>query len=223
MRDNYRKTIKVTFLIIAGAVLLCLITIPWRVYVYRKNLEQGENLLVERKYTEAFVHFQKAEMLELGDLKSKQRAELSKKAAEDILELRTLLKDKNQADLLQIISAADSRVCNLETDRILIEKGLSQIALVNLKFCASEGPKNYDSWLFLGIANQKLSEDNYIFKELKPDYRRAAIAAFEEAYKTDPISRTPPEYLIALYKIENNQEKIDFWQKLLDNLDSIEK
>jgi len=180
-------------------------------------------LLVERKYTEAFVHFQKAEMLEPGDWKSKQRLELSKKAAKDILELRLLLKEKNQDELMQIISDADSKVCNLETDRVLIDKGLAQVALVNLKFCTSDGPKNYDSWLFLGITNQKLSEDNYIFKELKPDYRAEAKRAFEEAYKVDPIAKTAPEYLIELYKTDNNSEKVDYWQHLLDNLNKIEK
>jgi len=217
------KLLKILLLIIGSLIFLYLVTIPWRAYVCRKNLEQGENLLVERKYTEAFVHFQKAEMLEPGDWKSKQRLELSKKAAKDILELRLLLKEKNQDELTQIISDADSKVCNLEADRVLIDKGLTQVALVNLKFCTSDGPKNYDSWLFLGITNQKLSGDNYIFKELKPDYRAEAKRAFEEAYKVDPIAKTAPEYLIELYKTDNNSEKVDYWQHLLDNLNKIEK
>jgi len=217
------KLLKILLLIIGSLIFLYLVTIPWRAYVCRKNLEQGENLLVERKYTEAFVHFQKAEMLEPGDWKSKQRLELSKKAAKDILELRLLLKEKNQDELTQIISDADSKVCNLETDRVLIDKGLAQVALVNLKFCTSDGPKNYDSWLFLGITNQKLSEDNYIFKELKPDYRKAALSAFEQAYDADPLDKTAIQNLIAVSKALGDSTKVDHWQKLLDNLNEIEK
>ena len=196
---------------------------PWRNYIFQKNLADGKTLLSEQKYTEAYVKFEKAAILNPLNKKPNDLQALAKNSAADILSMWDFLHQENQNDLLALIDSADSKVCNLETDRILIEKDLAQVALINLKFCTSDGPKNYDSWLFLGVANQKLSEDNYIFKELKPGYRDAAITAFEQAYNADPISKTSLEYLISLHKIENNQEKVDYWQKLLDNLDRIEK
>ncbi len=223
MKVHNNKTIKILLLVISGIILLYFITMPWRNYIFQKNLADGKTLLSEQKYTEAYVKFEKAAILKPLDKEPQSSQNLAKDAAKDILAMRDFLRQQNQAELSQLIDSADSKVCNLETDRILIEKDLTQVALINLKFCTSDGPKNYDSWLFLGVANQKLSEDNYIFKELKPGYRQAALAAFEQAYNADPISKTPLQYLISLYKIENNQEKVDYWQKLLDNLDRIEK
>jgi len=218
-----RNTTKIILAVLAGLVFFYLITIPWRNYTYRSQMKKGADALAGRQYTLAYVYFQKAGVLKFGDKESAERQELAKKSAADILLLRDFLVDNNQADLLRLIDGANSKVCNLENDRTLVNNDLSQVAAVNLKFCAEEGPKDYDDWIFYGISQLKISENNYIFKELKPDYRAEAERAFEEAYKVDPIAKTAPEYLIELYKIDNNSEKVDYWQHLLDNLNKIEK
>ena len=221
--SRQNKTSKIIFLTIIGLVVFYLFAVPWRNFVFEKNLSDGKSLLRERKYTEAYVKFEKAAILNPFSKEPDDLLALAKNAAADILSMRDFLRQEQQNDLLSLIDGADSKACNLEADRTLIEKNLAQIALVNLKFCTTDGPKNYDSWLFLGIANQKLSEDSYIFKELKPGYRQAALAAYEAAYKVDPINKSAPTYLVALYKVEGNQQEVDHWQNLLDNLGKIEK
>ena len=239
---KHKKTIKILLLVIGALILLYLITIPWRSYTYRNEMKKGDDALASRQYTLALVHYQKAKILQPGDKSAENRAALAQSAAGDILIMRDFLKDRNQpvsaeapvsagpipdgraevgTDLLALINSADSKTCNLETDRALIEKGLSQVAKINLEFCTNDGPKNYDSWLFLGIANQKLAEDNYIFKELKPDYRQQAADAYERAYAVDPINKTAIQYAIAINKAIGNQSEVDRWQKLLDSLNKI--
>ncbi len=222
-KNKNNKILKLILLCLGAVVFLYLVTIPWRSYVYRQNIREGDDLLLGRKYTEALVHFQKAGFLEPSDKTSGERAELVQNSAKDIFALRDFLRDKNQVELLKLIDDANSKTCNLETDRTLIEKDLSQVAKINLEFCANNGPKNYDSWLFLGIANQKISENNYIFKELKPGHRQAAADAYAKAYAIDPINKTAIEYSISVNKIIGNQAEVDRWQKLLDNLNKISR
>ena len=221
MKDIQKKTIKILLLVVGGLIFLYLATIPWRGYIYRNEMKKGDDALAGRQYTLALVHYQKAEIIQPGDKSAENRAALAQSAAGDILIMQDFLKEQSQNDLLALINSADSKTCNLETDRTLIEKGLSQVAKINLEFCANFGPKNYDSWLFLGIANQKLSEDNYIFKELKPGYRQNAADAYAKAYAVDPINKTAIEYAIAINKAIGNQSEVDRWQKLLDSLNKI--
>ena len=222
-KRNYKTPFTIILLILISLVFFCLSSWPLRSYLFKRNIEEGDNLLKERKYTEAYVHFQKSAMLLPYNKDAEKKEELSKKAARNILELQNFLKEKNENDLLKLIEEANGKVCNLQKDQLLIDKELAQIAAINLKFCAEEGPKNYNSWMLYGIANLKNSQNNYIFKEYKPDFRREAARAFEEAYKVDPINKIALEYLVEVYKIENNQEKVDLWQNLLDNLNKIEK
>lgn len=221
MRQN--KTIKIILLILTALVFLYLSTIPWRNYVSGQEMKKGDEALASQKYTLALVHYQKAKLLRPTDKSIADKQNLAQNSAKDILALKDFLAEKNQRDFLNLINSADSKTCNLETDRTMIEKNLSQIAKINLEFCANDGPKNYDSWLFLGLANQKLSEDNYIFKELKPGLRQAAADAYERAYAIDPINTTSIEYSISINKIIGNQAEVDRWQKLLDNLVKISK
>jgi hypothetical protein len=215
--------LKISLYIFGALILLFLITIPWRNYIAKKNIADGDRLLTERKYTEAYVHFQKAKILSLSDKNAEDRAQLTVSASKDITKLKDFFKEQNQSDLLKVIDDASSKVCNLDTDRLMIERGLSQIAVINLNFCTTEGPKDYSSWLLLGVANLQVSEDSSIFKDDKPTYRKNAILAFEGAYKADPVNKTAIEYIISVHKSENNQKEVDRWQKLLDNLVEIEK
>ena len=223
--DSKNKSfwIKVAIYITLALGVLFLISIPWRSYIAKKNLSEGEKLLTERKYTEALVHFQKAEILYLSNSKTSSLSDLTLKSSRDISAMKEFLREKNEGDLLKLIDDAEAKNCKLDADKILIERDLAQVAIINLKFCTTEGPKDYSSWLLLGTANIRASENGFIFKEQKPEYRKDALFAFESAYKVDPINKSAIEYLIATQKIENNQKEVDRWQKLLDNLIEIEK
>jgi len=223
MKNKQKTIIKNILFATAGLALFFLAIFPLRNYFINKNLHEGDELMAERKYTEAYVHFQKAQLLSFFNDRAKERAESTKEAAKDILKMQDFLQEKNNVDLLTLINKADSKTCDLEADKILIEDDLSQVAIINLKFCANDGPKDYSSWLFLGAASLQFSENNYIFKEQKPGLRKDAISAFEKAYAIDPIDKSAIKYLISTNKIENNQPEVDRWQKLLDNLNKIEK
>jgi tetratricopeptide (TPR) repeat protein len=218
---KYNKTIKITLLVIGALALFYLATIPWRNYIYRGQIDQGKNLLAELKYTDAMVKFEKAAVLKPFDPEPESLQKMTRDAAGNILIMKDFLSEQNQTDLLSLINSADSKTCNLETDRTLIEKNLPEIAKINLEFCAESGPKNYDSWLFLGLANQRLSESGEIFKEQKPGLRQAAADAYAKAYAIDPINKSAIEYLIKINKTLNNQSEVDRWQKLLDELNKI--
>ena len=215
-RDN-GPIIRVVFLIIASIIIIYVLTTPYRNYLSKNLISKGEEMLVERKYVSAYVNFLKASILAQNKKDSEQKMALSKKASEDIGAIKNILQNKNP-DLYKLLEISEQKSCDLENDKLMIEKDLSQIAIINLKFCAEEGPKNYESWLYLGSAYWQLSESDQIFKEQKPNLRDRSISAFEQAYYTDPTKKSALEKLIELNKITGNQEKVDYWQRLLDNL-----
>ena len=218
MKYKYKKILKISFWIIGGLVLVFIATIPWRNYVYRKNIADGKGLLAERKYTQAYVKFQKAEAIEIKSADAETLEKLAKDSAGNLLAMRNFLADEKKTDLLALVDRANSKTCDLELDKTLIDKGLPEVAKINLEFCTTEGPKDYSSWLFLGLANLRLSESENIFKELKPGFRTQAADAFSKAYFVDPVNKTAIQYAIEVNKIIGNQGEVDRWQKLLDNL-----
>jgi len=217
------KIIKITLWVIAGVITIFIITIPWRSYVYRKNIADGKSLLAERKYTQAYVKFQKAETIEIKSADAETLEKLAKDSAGNLLAMRNFLADEKKTDLLALIDRANSKTCDLELDKTLIDKGLPEVAKINLEFCTTNGPKDYNSWMFLGLANLRLSESENIFKELKPGLRSQAADDFSKAYFVDPVNKTAIQYAIEVNKIIGNQGEVDRWQKLLDNLNRIEK
>lgn len=214
---NYKN-----FLITLSVIILILaVTIPWKNYIYRKNIADGKNLLAERNYTLALVKFEKASMLEISSSEAKNLQKLAKDSAGNILAMKNFLADEKKDDLLQLIDRADSKVCDLQFDRTLIDNDMPEVAKINLEFCANEGPKDYQSWIFLGLANLKLADNSRIFSELKPGFRQSAADAFAKAYAVDPVNKSAIEYSISTNKLIGNQSEVDRWQKLLDNLNKI--
>ncbi len=223
MKVTENKNLKTVFWIIIGLILFFALAIPWRNYVYKKNLSDGKNLLAERNYTLALVKFQKAQTLEPQNTDAKNLEKTTRDSAANILVLRSFLLDEKNNDLLKIIDRADSKICDLDFDKNLIENSMSDVAVVNLEFCANNGPGDYQSWVFLGLANAKLADNDQVFSELKPGFRQKAADAFAKAYTVDPINKTAIEDSISIEKLIGDKEKVDYWQKLLDNLNRISK
>lgn len=221
MKDNQKKFIKIILSIIIAIILIFVVTIPWRKYVFNKNISQGNDFLAEQKYTDAYVKYQKAGLLQIDSEKAESRQKLAKNGAGDILVLRQFLTDNNYSDLLKLVDDANSKICKIDVDRALIEKKMSEVAIVNLKFCANDGPRDYQSWIFLGLANLKLADSNHMFADMKPNFRQQAANAFAKAYQVDPINKSAIEYSISTNKLIGNQSEVDRWQKLLDNLNRI--
>jgi len=221
-RVDSSPIIRVTLLIFASLIIIYVATLPYRNYVTNNLISKGEKLLAERNYTLAYVNFEKAGLLSPWNKIAKERMQLSKDAALDITLIKELIGEENP-DLLKVIELAEQKSCDLENDKLMIEKDLSQIATINLKFCANEGPKDYQSWLYLGIAYLRFSENNQIFKEQRSGLRDKSIIAFEKAYYADPTQKPALEYLVKVNKVNDNSEKVDYWQRLLDNLNSFSK
>lgn len=221
LRFDSSQIIRILFLILASLIIFYVTTLPYKNYVTKKLISKGEKLLAERNYTLAYVNFEKASLLSPKNKIVKERMRLSKDAVLDITLIKELLREKNP-DLLKVIEIAEQKSCDLKSDKLMIEKEFSQIATINLEFCANEGPKDYESWLYLGIAYLKFSENNQIFKEQRSKLRDKSILAFEKAYYTDPTQKPALEYLVRVNKINGNDEKVDYWQRLLDNLNKFQ-
>jgi len=211
------QIIRIILLIFASIIIIYIATLPYRNYVTNNLIEKGEKLLTERDYTLAYVNFEKASLLSPKNKTAKERMQLSKDAALDITLIKELLNEENP-DLLKVVELSEQKSCDLENDKLMIERELSQIAVINLEFCANEGLKDYESWLYLGIAYLRFSENNQIFKEQRSGLRDKSIVAFEKAYYADPTQKPALEYLVKVNKVSNNGEKVDYWQRLLDNL-----
>ncbi|MCX6810251.1 MAG: hypothetical protein NTY30_00730 [Candidatus Berkelbacteria bacterium] len=223
LTNNPKNTIKIISWITIGIIFIFLVTIPWRKYVFNKNISQGDDFLTQQKYTDAYVKYQKAGLLKIDSGKALERQKLAKDSAKNALTLKPLLAENHNDDLLKLITDADSKICRLDTDRTLIEKNLAEIATINLEFCANNGPKDYQSWIFLGLANLKLADSSHMFAEFKPGFRQNAADAFAKAYLVDPINKSAIEYSISVNKILSNQSEVDRWQTILDNLNKISK
>lgn len=201
-------------------VIFILISFPWRNYVYEKNVRDGKALLLNGKYTSAFVKFEKAKMIKPVSDEASNLKNISKESAEDARNLRKI--GDGSDEVIKLIDRADAKICDLEFDRKLITEGKSDIAKINLLFC-SENAATYDGLISLGVANIRLSESPDIFKELKSVLRKQAAAAFAKAYEIDPINKTAIEYGVEINKVIGDQKEVDRWQKLLDNLVNIQK
>ncbi|MCX6812445.1 MAG: hypothetical protein NTW79_02385 [Candidatus Berkelbacteria bacterium] len=213
---------KILSLIAFSLIFLFLISIPVRNYLYRKSMSAGDNLLAERNYTLAFVKFEKAAVLRPSDDQAESRKKLAKDSAGDINDLRNFLSDRGEKDLLNSIEKADDKICDLETDQSLIKNNYDQIAKINLEFCSKNDPTSYAGWFLLGTADKNLSENTGIFKELKPNFRNQAETAFENAYLADPTKSDPIDFLLALYKIDGNSQRVAYWQRMQENLSKIQ-
>ncbi|MEI6144630.1 MAG: hypothetical protein WCP91_03480, partial [Candidatus Berkelbacteria bacterium] len=184
-------------------------------------IKQGDDLLTSQKYTDAYVKYQKASLLQVDNEKAESRQKLAKDSAKDISVLKQFAGDNNYVDLSKLISDASSKICKPDIDRTLIENNLSGIAVINLKFCLNDGPKDYQNGIFLGLAYLHLANDSHMFSEFKPDFRLKAVDAFAKAYTIDPINKTALEDLVSTEKIIGDTNKVDYWQNLLDNLNKI--
>ncbi|TSC94425.1 MAG: hypothetical protein Athens101428_282 [Candidatus Berkelbacteria bacterium Athens1014_28] len=204
-------------------VAIFVLSFYYKNLVYQNLIADGDQNLAQRKYTLAYVDYQKADILQFFGDEAKKRQELAKSASGDILKLKPFLEEKKiNNDLLSAINLSESKSCNLELDRKLISENYSQIAIINLNFCATEA-KDFDSYLFLGVANLEMSKNSDIFKEDKPTYRQKAASVFESAYKIDPLSKTTLNYLIEVNRLLEKSDQVDHWQKMLDNLDKIQQ
>jgi hypothetical protein len=224
--QNKHKTQKINWLkttiwIVVSIILLFVITIPWRRYVFNKNISQGDDFLAQQKYTEAYVEYQKAGLLQVDDQKAGDRLKLAKDSASNVLVLQQFLQCNNYSDLLKLIDDANSKVCNLAADRALINNNLPEVAKINLEFCANSGPRDDQSWLFLGLADLKLADSDHEFSDLKPGFRQQAANAFAKAYTANPLNKTAIVDSISIEKTIGDRTKVDYWQNLLDNLNKI--
>jgi len=217
------KIIKPIVIAFSVIVLIFVATIPWRRYVFNKNISAGDILLSEENFTDAYVKYQKAGLLQIDSKKATERQKLAKDSAKDFSILKGFLAYNKFDDVKKNVDSADSKVCNLQTDRALIDKNLAALAIINLKFCANAGPKDYQSWVFLGLANLKLANNDQMFFELKPSFRQLAAEDFEKAYYFNPINKEALNYLISTEKAIGDRDKVDYWQKILDNLNKISK
>jgi len=218
---NWLKLIKYLLYALILISLIFFVTIPWRKYVFNRIIRQGDDLLVDGQFTLSYVKYQKASLLQIDNQRAKNRQELAKKAASDILALKDFLTENNYNQLLSVIDQANSGVCDNSRNRQLIEEKKYHISVINLKFCANDGPKDYESWILLGIAYYRISDSDKIFSELKDGFREKSVEAFENAYLVDPINKTAIENLIVVEKTLSDTEKVDYWQKVLDNLNKI--
>lgn len=218
--ENQSRTKRKLLITAAIVVIFIFASIPWKNYVYKKNISDGKNQLLQGKYTAAYVKFEKAKMLVPNSSEVSSLSDLSKASASDARKLKELKDVDNSVDVFALIDRADSKICDLELDKKLVTEDKSEIAKINLSFCSQNSP-SYDALITLGVANIRLSEDGDIFKELKPGLRKEAAAAFEAAYKIDPINKTAIEYAIEINKVIGDQKEVDRWQGILDKLEKI--
>ncbi len=206
------------FLLVAAAIILIYVaTIPWRNYVFSNLIKKGDELLSNLNYTEAYVNYEKAKLLAPARSEAKEKMDLAQKAVGDLRLIRDLLAEKNP-DLLQMIENAEQKSCDIEKDQKLIDNNYPQIAIINLEFCTADDRGDLQSWSQLGVAYLRYSESDKIFKEQKPELRQKARDAFEQAYYADPTQKLALENLVKINQIIGDDEKVDYWQKLLDNL-----
>jgi tetratricopeptide (TPR) repeat protein len=215
---NWLKLVKYVLCTLILISLIFFVTIPWRKYVFNRIIKQGDDLLANGEFTLSYVEYQKASQLQIDNQKAKNRQELSKNAAIDLMALKDFLTENNYNQLLSEINQANSGVCDNSKNRQLIEDKKYHISVINLKFCANDGPKDYESWVLLGTAYYRISNSDKVFGELKKGFREKSVEAFENAYLVDPINKTAIENLIVAEKALGNNEKVDYWQKVLDNL-----
>ncbi|MFA5158250.1 MAG: hypothetical protein WC451_03660 [Patescibacteria group bacterium] len=220
--ENKSRAKRKLLITAAVVVIFIFVSIPWKNYVYKKNISDGRNLLLQGGYTSAFVKFEKAKMLGPNSSEASSLSDLSKASASDARKIKELTGVENSNDVFALIDRADLKICDLEFDKKLIGESKSDIAKINLTFCSQNSP-GYDALITLGVANIRLSEDGDIFKELKPGLRKEAAAAFAAAYEIDPINKTAIEYAIEINKVIGDQKEVDHWQSILDKLENIKK
>lgn len=216
---DFSPIIRVILLIAAAIILIYVATIPWRNYVFSKLIREGDKLLANLNYTEAYVNYEEASILAPTRSEAKEKMDLAKDAALDPRLIKDLLRENNP-ELLEVLEVAEQKSCDLEKDQKLIDSNYPQIAIINLEFCTADDQGTFQSWSKLGVAYLHYSESDKLFKENKPSLRNKARNAFERAYYADPTQTLALENLVKINQIIGDNEKVDYWQKLLDNLNN---
>ena len=185
--------------IIIFLFLLVLLSSPLRGKAATNYIEQGDSLLLQKKYVSAEVEYKKALTLNSNDAVAKDHMDLANKAALDISEFErffdlpqfTNFKDKYEE--ATEVPANQSDVVKLS--RKLVEDGEYQLAIIPAKTALEMDESYRDAWLYLGIANLKTAQLAELKTEAQNLYLSEAKKAFNKVLELDPENKTAKELL----------------------------
>jgi len=175
-----------------SAVIIFLALAPVTRNLSSYYLQNGNSLLLERKYLSARLSYEKALLLNSKNTEANTQKELARKAESDILVLEDLYEAQNQTEELRKISWANS-IPSDETEAVklsrqFIESKDYQLATIAAKTATQMDPDYKDAWVYLGISNMKVAE----ILEISPESKNKYIAESKKAF--DKVREIDPEY-----------------------------
>lgn len=185
--------------IIIFIAILFLATSPLRGKAASDFVQEGDKLLLQKKYLSAEVEYQKALTLDANNAIAKDHLDLANKAAMDISEferffdLPQFASFKDKYDKATEIPANQSDLIRLS--RKLIEEEEYQLAIIPAKTALEMDDSYRDAWLYLGIANLSTAQLAELKPEARNQYLEEAKNAFEKVLELDPENQTAIELL----------------------------
>lgn len=180
-------------------VVLFLITSPLRGRAAKKYIDSGDEYLAQQKYLSAELEYNKALLLSPGNLEASEHKILADKTSKNILEFKSYqnfsIFDSINKEIDTATGFPESQSAAIKLSKKLIEEKKFQLAIIPAK-TALEMDKEYrDAWLYLGIANLKISEQVELRPEIKSGYVNAAKEAFNKTLELDFDNQTAKSYL----------------------------
>lgn len=170
-------------------VLIFVIFKPLRIFSKRFVIK-GDQYLLEQKYVSADLEYDKALMLDPDNKIIKQRKNLVRDGSSNIIYLIDFYKENNDEKALSFFESANAFPKNeteaLKLSKQLMKDGQYQMAIIPAKTATEMDPDYGDAWLYLSIANLKVSQMLELLPAVKNQYLDQAKEAFNKAKELNP-------------------------------------
>jgi len=203
---NPNDKLKVVFLVLKWLVIVAIIVLvlfllssPLRGKAANHYVVRGDQFLAEKKYLSSGLEYDKALILNSGNLMARQRKLLTEKASSNILDLQSYLNLPQFSFLSDKFKEAtafpESESAAVKLSKKLILENEYQLAAIPAQ-TAIEMDKEYrDAWLYLGIANLKTAQFVEMKPEIKNEYLNKAKESFNKVLELDPENQSAKDFL----------------------------
>lgn len=165
-------------------------TLPARSKLSNRYIENGDQLIKEKRFLSADLEYRKALVLKRSNDQAVTRRELARAASRDITKLKDFFREQSEISRLRALEEAKtvpaSETEAVRMSRQLLDIGEYQLAIIPAETAIQMDKSYRDGWLYLGIANYETARNIELSDDIREYYIGESQRALERAGEIDP-------------------------------------